>query len=82
MESVPAVAPAQGELAAQNQPRRRAPDESPAEEAADGEGESNAAPAPVAAATSDSDKDSDSDSAPESAESENERPPHRVDSLA
>jgi hypothetical protein len=82
MESVPAVAPAQGELAAQNQqnqPRRHpSPDESSAEEAA-GESVSNAEPAPVDPATSDSDKGSDADNAPES---ENERPPHRVDSLA
>ncbi|MFY9741990.1 MAG: hypothetical protein WAK21_08315 [Candidatus Sulfotelmatobacter sp.] len=82
MESVPAVAPAQWELAAQNQqnqPRRHPPpDESLADEAA-GESVSNAEPAPVDPGTSDSDKGADADTA---TESENERPPHRVDSLA
>jgi hypothetical protein len=70
MEPVPAVAPAQGEVAAQNQQnqsRRHAPPDEPGPEA------SKAEPAPG----SDKGPDSDND-----AGSENVPPPHRVDSLA
>jgi hypothetical protein len=70
MQPVPAVAPAQGEVAAQNQqnqPTRHPPPDESAMEASEADPNSH------------SDKGSDSGAA---ADSENEGPPHRVDSLA